>query len=614
MILFDEKFPAGYNFRDNETSRKDGRFDVEMDAKKINLGDMMRKIKSGELQLPDFQRSWIWNDEQIKSLLESVIRGFPINSIMLLECDADNVKFSYRPIKLLDAADTQPRHLILDGQQRLTSLYGALYSDEPVKIDKGKNIERHYYVNMAKAISAANGADPEEDMIISVPPSRKLKAKGVNWDLSAPEKEFAAGMFPLNKIFASRQWLRAYEKFHNDDVAGEFTDAFAEQVIDKVCAYEIVAIELAKGTPLEAICNIFERVNKQGSPLDVFDLLTAVFAAKTDADGKPIELRKDWNAVHTDFVDSGIAALAEVDCSDFITALALLVTYEKFRADGKTQVTCKGGDILKLAYGDYLKFKGDIIDGFAEAGKFLEAEGITTTKYLPYKSQLVPMAAIFAELKLSGKDNAAGRKKVRQWYWCAVFSESYKDGQGTRYAKDITQVMRWIDKREEPPIIRQTRIVAKRLLTVKTGASAAYKGMISLILKNGARDFLAGKNMGTSANYAESIEVHHIFPKKYCKEHGLPEDKFDSIANRTLILKGTNRIIGSNPPSVYLQTIERKTGLSSAEVDEILERHFIDAELCRADNFDAFTENRARKIFAEIEQLTGREIIGEPFK
>lgn len=587
---------------------------MEMDAKKFNLGDMMRKIKDGELQLPDFQRSWIWDDDRIISLLESVIRGFPINSIMLLECDAGNVKFSYRPIELLTAADAQPQQLILDGQQRLTSLYGALYSVEPVKIFKGKKTECLYYVDMAKAISAANGADVE-DWIISVPPSRKLKAKGVNWDLSAPEKEFAAGMFPLNKIFSgSRQWLRAYEKFHNDDVAGDFTDAFAEQVIDKVCAYEIIAVVLAKGTPLEAICNIFERVNKQGSPLDVFDLLTAVFAAKTDSDGKPIELRKDWDAVQTDFKDSNIAALAEVDCSDFITALALLVSYEHFRAGKITQVSCKGGDILKLDYGDYLNFKGDIIGGFAEAGKFLEAEGITTTKYLPYRSQLVPMAAIFAELKLSGKDNVASRNKIRQWYWCAVFSESYKDGQGARYAKDITQFMEWIDKRKEPEILRKANIVAKRLLTVRSGTSAAYKGMISLILKNGARDFLAGKNIITSANFAESIEIHHIFPKKYCVERGLPKDKFDSIANKTLILKGTNRIIGSNPPSIYLRTIERKTGLPAVEVDEILERHFIDAELCRADNFDEFVADRARKIFSEIEQLTGHKVIGEPFK
>ncbi|MBR3051295.1 MAG: DUF262 domain-containing protein, partial [Selenomonadaceae bacterium] len=111
-------------------------------------------IKRGEIQLPDFQRSWVWSDKQIKSLLESVIRGFPINSIMLLECDADSVKFSFRKIELLESVESKPHHLILDGQQRLTSLFGALYSDEPVKIldGKGKVKKFFYYVDMKKRL------------------------------------------------------------------------------------------------------------------------------------------------------------------------------------------------------------------------------------------------------------------------------------------------------------------------------------------------------------------------------------------------------------------------------------------------------------------------------
>jgi len=161
-----------------------------------------------------------------------------------------------------------------------------------------------------------------------------------------------------------------------------------------------------------------------------------------------------------------------------------------------------------------------------------------------------------------------------------VFSESYKDGQGSRYVKDIS--------------IR----------------SAAYKGMISLILKNGATDFLAGKNMSSEVSFAESVEVHHIFPKKYCDARGFPKARYDSIANKTLILKGTNRIIGGDPPSIYLGRIERRTGLSSAEVDEILERHFIDAAFCRANKFEAFIVNRANKIFDAIERLTGRSVVG----
>ena len=381
-----------------------------MDAKNYNLEDVMQKIQRGEIQLPDFQRKWVWNDDKIKSLLESVIRGFPINSILLLECDANSLKFARRPIFGAESTDTLPQQLILDGQQRLTSLFGAIYSDKPVKIKTGK--EYFYYVDMAKAIRAVKDSSDEEDMIISVSSNRKLKAKGINWDLSKPEKEYAAGMFPLNKIFDSRKWLRAYERFHGDDDARDFANEFEETVIKIVCSYEVVTIKLEKNTPLAAVCKIFDKVNSDVEKLGVFDLLTAIFAAHTDERGKPIELRKDWEKVQEDFAEQGLEILTEVDCSDFITALTLLVSYENFCA-GKTKiVSCKGADILKLDCADYLKYKGNIIDGFNEAGKFLAEEGITTKKYIPYQSQLIPMAAIFAELKLKGKDNAASRKKI----------------------------------------------------------------------------------------------------------------------------------------------------------------------------------------------------------
>ena len=572
---------------------------METEAKNIELENLLEKIKSGTIQLPDFQREWIWSDKQIKDLLESVIRGFPINSIMLLECDANNVKFARRSIEGAAAADTLPQYLILDGQQRLTSLFGALFSDKPVKIKSGK--EFFYYVNMAKAVAAVKNVATAEDMVISVPPSRKVK----NLDLSTPEKEYAAGMFPLNKIFDSRKWFRAYERFHKD-AAGEFVDAFAENVTDKVSSYKIAFIQLEKNTPLEAVCKIFEKVNIGGKKLGVFDLLTAVFAASKNADGKPVELRKDWEKIHENFKNSDLKILSTVTSADFVTALTLLVSYEKFCADKKLSVSCKSEDILNLDNDDYTRNKTAIIDGFVEAAKFLKGEKISTEKYLPYKPQLIPMAAIFARLKTIGQYNAAGRNKIRQWYWCTVFSEAYRDGHLGRFAKDIVQVIDWIDSEQVPDIMSNAQIVAGQIMSVNSIQSAIYKGLIALIFQHGAQDFI----MGSGVNFAESVEVHHIFPKKYCEARGLSKAKYDSIANKTLILKSTNKTIGGDPPSFYLKKIERKTGLSSAEVDEILERHFIDAALCRADDFDAFIAARAEKIFDVIEELTGRKVVG----
>ena len=580
---------------------------METEAKNIELVNLLEKIKRGEIQLPDFQRSWIWSDKQIKALLKSVIRGFPINSIMLLACDADDVKFSFRKIELLESVESKPQNLILDGQQRLTSLFGALYSDEPVRITdgKGKVKKFFYYVDMAKAIEIVKNSSDAEDVIISVDEKKKLKAKGVNWDLSTEEKEFAAGMFPLNKIFKSRRWLRSYDRIFHDDAATNLADTFEEMIINKILSYKVACIMLEKNIPLEAVCNIFENVNIGGAKLSTFDLLTAIFAKQTDERGKPVELRSDWEKIQSRFEEKNLNVLKEVDCSNFVTAVTLLVSYKK-----SDSVSCKSDDILKLDYTDYIKYRGAVAEGFVEAAKFLEEESITTKKYLPYVPQLIPMAVIFTELKFLDKNNAAARKKIRQWYWCAALSEVYRDGHLARFAKDVVQVIDWIENDVEPEIMKKVQLQAWKLLNSKKLQSAVYKGLVSIIFKNGAKDFIAGRNMGSSANYAEGIDMHHIFPKKFCEAQKISKDKCDNIANKTLILTGTNRIIGGNAPSIYLEKIEAKTKLSSADVDEILARHFIDADLCRADDFDSFLVDRAKKILDAVEKLTGRKISG----
>ena len=571
-----------------------------LEVKKFNLGDLMRKIECGEIQLPDFQRDWVWDDDRIKSLLESVICGFPINSILLLACDADNLKFSFRTVEGVGKLDAKPQALILDGQQRLTSLFGAFFSDA-VKISGDK--EMVYYVDMNAALEVVENSETKKDLIVSVPAKRKLKSGGKGkLDLSTPEKEFAADMFPLNKIFKNnRQWFRGYEKFHGDNDSENFTDAFAEKIIDRISSYEIVGVELEKNTPLESVCKIFEKVNIGVVKLDVFDLLTAIFAAHKTDDGKSIGLRKEIDDIRKDFEEHNLKILSAIERADFITALTLLATYDKKSAG------CKSEDILKLDYREYLKYKSAITAGFVDAVKFLaEEEGITTKKFIPYKPQLIPMAAIFAKLNFLNKNDLASRKKIRQWYWTAVFSEAYRDGQLNRFVKDIVQVMDWILHDKKASIVEDVQINAWHLMKSKSIQSAIYKGIISIIFQHGARDFLAGGNM----NFAESIEIHHIFPKKYCEVQKFPKERFDNVANRTPIMKKTNKFLGDNPPSFYLEKIQEKLNLSSAELDEVLEKHFIDAELCRANNFNAFIVDRAKKILDAVEERTGREISG----
>ena len=97
------------------------------------LTDLMKAVDTGAAQLPDFQRGWVWDDGRIKALILSVIHNFPVGAAMFLECGNESIHFKHKPIEGSAAApNTEPNELILDGQQRLTSLYNALYSKNPV--------------------------------------------------------------------------------------------------------------------------------------------------------------------------------------------------------------------------------------------------------------------------------------------------------------------------------------------------------------------------------------------------------------------------------------------------------------------------------------------------
>lgn len=110
------------------------------------ITDLMATIHSGKTQLPDFQRGWVWDDNRIKALIASITNGYPVGAAMFLEYGNENIRFKYRVIEGSPSKEIVPDELILDGQQRLTSIYTSLFSDEAVntRTDKGQAIKRYY--------------------------------------------------------------------------------------------------------------------------------------------------------------------------------------------------------------------------------------------------------------------------------------------------------------------------------------------------------------------------------------------------------------------------------------------------------------------------------------
>ena len=571
------------------------------------LTDLMEAVDTGVAQLPDFQRGWVWDDGRIKALILSVIHSFPVGAAMFLEYGNESIRFKHKPIEGSAAdSNTKPVELILDGQQRLTSLYNALYSKKPVRTrtDKGKEIERYYYLDIEKALDP--DADDEE-VVISIPATKQVTfdfGRKVEKDLSTRQNEFKLKMFPLNIILDSSEeqgWQNEYYAYYNYDseVIKQFTDLFTN-IIMPTQKYAMPVILLDKETPKEAVCQVFENVNTGGVSLTVFELVTAIFAMDD------FQLRKDWEERKEQYFSGDL--LNTVTATDFLTALTLLAS---FKAGGT--VSCKKKDVLALKLTAYQKYADDLCQGFSIAEKLLQEERVFSSRDLPYSTQLIPLAAICTVLMDGKKINTTTVKNmVKQWYWCGVFGELYGSANETRYVNDMTQVIKWITNSGDlPKTITDFFFNPTRLLSLQSRQSAAYKGIMALILKNHARDFISGAEMDFSTYSSEKIDIHHIFPKNYCVEQGYSKAKWNSIVNKTPISASSNREIGGVAPSVYLGKLEKKGSVPSSDLDDYVETHWIDHTLLRDNDFQNFIIDRSKKLLNAIEAATGRTISGK---
>jgi hypothetical protein len=228
---------------------------------------------------------------------------------------------------------------------------------------------------------------------------------------------------------------------------------------------------------------------------------------------------------------------------------------------------------------------------------------------LPYQTQVIPLAAILADIG-DAWEHEANRAKLVQWYWNGVFGELYGSATESRIARDFLEVPSWLRGGETPTTIRDAAFRADRLKTMRIRISAAYKGMNALLMKEGAQDFRSGQEFDHTVFFGENVDIHHIFPKKWCESQRPKPAYYNSIINKTPLSYRTNRIIGGAAPSAYLSKLERGTDevppISAANLNRYLMSHLISPDLLRADDYQAFMRDRQTKLLKLIEQATGK--------
>lgn len=564
------------------------------------LSSLLDKVENHDIQLPDFQRGWVWEDNRIKALLASLTLKYPVGAIMLLESGGD---FHFKCKNIEGSGDEykNPESMILDGQQRMTSTFQAMRSKNAVSTwsDQKKAIKRFYYLDIEKAL---NTTTDRIDAIISVDENKQIRGnigRDVLLDLSTEELEFKNKMIPFNKMTQANEineWRNKYQDYYNfePNIIKEYQQ-IDTNIIQPILNYRIPIIKVLKEAPKEAVCQVFENVNQGGVPLTVFELLTATFAADN------FDLKEHWNKVKEIFEQ--YETLKKFDNTSFLIAMTLLIAMRK-----NSTVSCKRKDVLNLDYKDYEKNEEDLVNGFKKAYKLLVEMNIYSVYDIPYSTQLIPLAVICTLLDKEF-ENSSIKEKIKQWFWCGVFGELYGGANETRYALDVKQVYDWIKGKEElPKTINDCNFNTMRLLGLQTKNSAAYKGIMALILGNKSLDWINGGEMGLQTYLDERTDIHHIFPQDYCIKMNYDKKKWNSIINKTPLYFSTNRYIGGVAPSDYINKIEKNKKIDKDKIKIYVESHLIDYNLLYSNNFEEHIIIRAINILNEIEKATGKKI------
>lgn len=564
-------------------------------TKDQKLKDLVNQVHKGENVLPEFQRSFVWDPRDIKSLLVSIVRNFPAGSILSIRRSDSQLKdFAIRNFENAPKIhEKEAVNIILDGQQRLTSLHNALYGT-------GKHL---FFIDVNKLL---HGEDFEE-AIFSLPNNQKNKNLLVDKKYQINELKLPISTFVIED--KTYKWIDcaagtfAENEYKNDatvvkyDLANDFRhklDNIINPIKVAILDYEFPILTLDENSSIEAICKIFETLNNTGVRLSVFDLLNARFHPYD------IFLRELWKQAKENYRnldDYNIDPYQLLQCISALTSTT-------------QSVTRKAVLNLNLSKTEFEEKWHNVCFSMSNVVNMLRGEcGVISHKWIPYSTILVTLATVVSEFPIDkGVDSGKHKDILKKWFWRSCFSKNYQQSPITQISQDIPKLKEWLKNGIEYLKFDATDISEDEIRDITHSQRGVYRSMMCAIVSNGLQDFYTTTgtltSMTSSDITARKFDDHHIFPKAFLRGKSIDNEKIDNISNRTIIDASTNRSIGENAPSKYLKEIKNVQGASISE--EVLRSHLIDDEALAAiqkNDFEAFSEIRFKLIKNRLKEL-----------
>lgn len=570
----------------------------------FKIPELLRQIRTSQYAIPQFQRDFIWRESQVKLLVDSIARNYPIGSLLTISSSAEmklqsrslDAAIKLDPYSDMDESsfldeDSESKinlQYVLDGQQRLTAVARVFLNAHP---------DKNYYFDLKKMYEFFDSDVDNTSWIIirkrgKEDPERKDNGRFLRTDIALDQKK--TDVYIPEYVEDSGDFP---ELLGNRSLAREAA-AKIKGVFETIRSYEIPIVILDRDAQLDSICRVFETINSTGTRLTVFDLAVAKYFTEK------IDIKNLWDESKTKH-----PILNEFDV-DGERVLQILVLW-KAKDKGITPET-KRSELLGLEK-DFINQRWHIAaESLSKTYEWAKSNG-ARRKTLTNHSIIVSIAAFrivcsdFVNKPKSSIDIA-----LRRWYFTKITRSSVGTATNYTISQDFQRLVDHAEKDQALDFI-DVNLSPEKIMRLNKATDNLYKMTQCIMTMTATQDIWTGKELSSML-----VEDHHIFPASM-KNKGLKKAELDSLANKLFISQETNRTLGGEIPEKYFEELrlqsenngillETQRRLSSCFVpyalqDENFPRRF------NYQNFHQFLKDRSELIYQRLKEVLGDSLI-----
>lgn len=524
------------------------------DSKKYS--DLINEIQKGIIKIPKFQRDFVWTIDKTAKLLDSILKGYPIGTFILWQTDEriNDIK-NVGNLKIPDTPDGVKVQYVLDGQQRITSLFAAYLGARIQKVGEKKVTDYgSIVVNLDADIN-----DNDEQVITEEP-------TGENFISLSDVLNFMDKMTDIKERFSDQD----FKKIHAYSRAFETYD---------------FSIVILRKEDIDSAIEVFTRINTGGQTLTLFEIMSA----KTYDESQHFDMQVKWEVFIKELKQIKYEGISS---SVVLSLLALLLSRTK---------ECKRKTILALDKQSIIDSWDSVISALKDSVDYFRTTyRIPVSQLLPYDSLLVPFAFFFHVNK--GKPDGDQRKYLEEFFWRISLSSRYSSSTESKLAQDIKRIDQILaGQRPDYSEIKVHLDSPQTLIETNFSAGNSYcKAVLCLLAYQEPKDFQDNGRVILDNSWlkvASSKNYHHFFPKAYLKNKTVLNS--NSLINITFVSDHLNkRKIGAKAPSQYIADLQDE----NSQINKALQTHFIDLEGfgIESNDYDTFLQTRAKLIYQEL--------------